>query len=76
MTGLPERHRILAADGAEQRVRGEVMAYITRGDGRGAPVLGHHCIPVVTGRHALGAHDGGWGACETGVGRPRTPVNA
>ena len=38
---LPERHRIRAADGPRQRIGGEVLPYIARGDGRRAPVLAH-----------------------------------
>ena len=76
MHRLPERHRILAADGAEPRVRGDVLAYIARGDGRGAPVLGHHYIPLVTGRHPLGTRHGTGEPARRAVGRPRMPVNA
>ena len=52
---LPERHRIPATDGAEQRIGGQVLPYVTRGDGRYAPVLAHHGIPVVARRDTLGA---------------------
>ena len=34
---LPERHRIVATDGAKQRIGGQVLAHIAGGDGRRAP---------------------------------------
>ena len=52
---LPERHRIVATDGAKQRIGGQVLAHIAGGDGRCAPVLGHHRVPIITGGNTLGA---------------------
>ena len=55
---LPERHRILVANGAEQCFRCDVLAHVRRGQPRLGPVLRHHRVPVFACPDALRArHD-------------------